>query len=331
MKILVTGATGFIGSHFVELALARGHSVIGTQSSGGATKQAEATRLQGLGGTIVRADLLDPASLQEVATGVDCVCHFAGAFRESGIDDARFVQVNVEGTRNLLLAAARGGARRFVYCSTAGIYGQRVPGIITERSPVRPYNSYEESKSAAEAEVRKLAGSSGIDFVIIRPTAVYGPRDERLLKLFKAASRGSFPLFGKGEGRRHMVYVQDLVEACLLAAEVPAARSEDFNIGGPRATPLHELLDTLAKVVGREKVGMRLPLAPMLALAAVIEDSCNLVGIKPPIYRRRMDFYRNDAEYDCSKAARLLGWRAKVDLQEGLAATYSYYRAAGLI
>ena len=123
-----------------------------------------------------------------------------------------------------------------------------------------------------------------------------------------------------------MVYVGDVVDAALRACVVPAAAGEEMIVAGPRAAPLSEILEVLARVVGRAKAGPRLPLAPMMALAAVTEDTGKFLGIKPPIYRRRMDFYRNDAAFDCSRAMRVLGWKPQVDLEEGFRRTLESYR-----
>jgi nucleoside-diphosphate-sugar epimerase len=252
---------------------------------------------------------------------VDCVVHFAAAFREAGIDEEYFRRVNVDGTANLLAAAHAQGVKRFVLCSTAGIYGQRVPGVIDESKPVSPWNAYERSKVDAEDEVRRGARAFGMEYVILRPTAVYGPRDERLLKLFRSAARGRFPLFGAGEGRRHMVYVSDLADAFLRACTQAGAANEEMIVAGPEAVPLREMLRTLAHLANRRSCGPRLPLRPMLRLAAITEDVCNRLKIKPPLYRRRMDFYTNDAAFDWSRARRVLGWEPKVRLRDGLART----------
>ncbi|MEO7773734.1 MAG: NAD(P)-dependent oxidoreductase [Steroidobacteraceae bacterium] len=331
MKILVTGATGFIGSHFAALAAAKGHEVVGVFGARRPDRQEIVRRLESLGITMRQADVLGPGGLLPVLDGVDCVCHFAGAFRESGADDNYFHEINVTGTANALASAATAGVRRFVYCSTAGIFGQRVAGAITEHSDVHPFNAYEASKLAAEVLIRQRAPELAIEYVIVRPASVYGPGDVRLLKMFKAAAKGRFPLFGRGEGRRHMIYVTDLAEAFLLACTVPGAASGEFNIAGPRVTRLREILDSLAKVVGRKATGPRLPLAPMMYAAAITEFACGKLGVDPPIYRRRMDFYVNDAEFDCRAANHALGWQAQVELDEGLKRTYGAYCAAGWI
>lgn len=327
MHLFVTGATGFIGSHFTESALEAGHQVTALHRPDRSDSPTHA-RLRRLGADLRRGNVLDAASLREAMAGSECVCHFAAAFREAVTDEEHFRRVNVEGTANLLQAARVNGVRRFVLCSTAGIYGRRVPGIIDESYPPRPFNAYERSKVAAEEEVRRAAAAFGMEYVILRPTAVYGPRDQRLMKLFRSAAKGRFPLFGPGEGRRHMVYVSDLADAFLRACQRPSAANQEMIIAGPEAVPLRDMLAMLADLVNRRSCGPRFPLMPMLALAAATEDVCNRLGIRPPLYRRRMDFYTNDAAYDCSRARSVLGWEPKVSLREGLARTLEFHEHA---
>jgi nucleoside-diphosphate-sugar epimerase len=128
-----------------------------------------------------------------------------------------------------------------------------------------------------------------------------------------------------------MIYVSDLAEAFLRGCEVPRAASEAFIAAGPKAVLLRDLLATLAAELGRTSCGPRLPATPMIALSAVTEDVCKVLGVDPPLYRRRMDFYRNDAEFNCAKASRVLDWRPGVDLAEGLRRTLEDYRASGLL
>jgi nucleoside-diphosphate-sugar epimerase len=322
MKIFVTGALGFVGAHFVERALAAGHQISGIYRTADGRKGDLLSSLSRQGAKLVRGDVLQPGPYENLLLGADCVCHFAAAFKGSTYREEDFRRINVTGTENVLRAAASAHVRRFVLCSTAGIYGQRIAGVTNESAEARPWNAYERSKHAAEKCLRALAPELGVEFVILRPTSVYGPRDDRLLKLFRSAAKGQFPLFGSGNGRRHMVYVSDVAEAFLLACTQPSARNAEMIIAGPQAVPLRDMLETLASVMQRRSVGPRLPLAPMLLLAAVVEDLCRLIGVKAPIYRRRMDFYRSDAAFDCIRAHQLLGWRPLVDLREGFRRTY---------
>jgi nucleoside-diphosphate-sugar epimerase len=128
-----------------------------------------------------------------------------------------------------------------------------------------------------------------------------------------------------------MVFVADVARAALRACVTPGAAGQEMIVAGPRAAPLREILSTLARALDRRSCGPKLPLWPMLALAAMTEDACGLLGVKPPIYRRRMDFYRNDAGFDCSRAFDVLGWRPAVDLDEGFGRTIASYRSEGLM
>jgi len=320
MRIFVTGATGFIGAHFVERALAEGHQVIGLYRGDGPRHRASIEHLRSRGADLRRGDILKSDTLGAM-TGCDVVCHFAAGFREAGADEAYFARLNVDGTTNVARAAVANGVKRFIHCGTAGIYGQRVAGTIDEKTPIRPWNGYERSKLAADEQVRAIASGAGMQYVILRPTSVYGPRDERLSKLFRSVAKGRFPLFGRGEGRRHMIYVTDLADAFLRACTAESAANQELIVAGPKAVPLREMLHTIARAANRPGFGPRLPLKPMLALAAFVEDACKVLKVKPPIYRRRMDFYLNDAAFDSKLAQSVLGWRPKVDLLEGCAAT----------
>jgi nucleoside-diphosphate-sugar epimerase len=182
---------------------------------------------------------------------------------------------------------------------------------------------------SAERLVREFAEQCSLPSVVLRPADVYGPRDQRLLKLFKGVSRGRFPLFGSGKGRRHMVYVDDVVSAFFRACERDEALGEGLIIAGPKACTLRELLDEITRATGSKRYGVQLPLAPMLGLAAVVEDVCAALKVDPPIYRRRMDFFHSDSEFDTSHARRVLGWEPKVGLREGISRTLEEYRASG--
>jgi nucleoside-diphosphate-sugar epimerase len=325
MKVFVTGAGGFIGSHFIEHALAQGHEVAGIYRSDSEPRRELIARLRTAGADLHQGDVTDPASVESALSGADAVCHFAAAFTESGQEASFFHRVNVLGTGHVARIAAERGVRRFVHCSTAGIYGRTVAGVVNEATPTRPWNEYERTKLLSEQVVRDVARNHGMEYVILRPAVVYGPRDPRLRKMFRLAARGRFPLFGSGKGRRHFVYVTDVAEAFLLACTQPGAANREMIVAGCEALPLREILGTLAAVSDRARTGPRLPLRPMLALAALTEDLSRLIGIRPPLSRRNMDFYLNDAAFDCSLAREALGWEPKMELREGLLRTRQSY------
>lgn len=331
MRLLVTGGTGFIGSHLAEQGRRLGAEVVVLGLTGRPEEQANAELLRGQGVEVLSGSITDAELCRRAVRGATHVFHLAVAMREGAKADEFFESVNLDGTRRLLEASVEEGVRRFVYCSTIGIYGHRAAGVTREDSPLAPGNIYERTKVAAERLVREFGAERSLPHVILRPADVYGPRDQRLLKLFKGVSGGKFPLFGDGAGRRHMIYVDDVVSGFFRACERDQALGGSFILAGPKPCTLRELIAEVQKATGSRTFGPRLPLAPMLALAAVVEDVARVLKVDPPIYRRRMDFFWSDSEFDTTRARQALDWVPRVDLPEGIRRTLDDYRRSGAL
>jgi nucleoside-diphosphate-sugar epimerase len=281
--------------------------------------------LESLGVEIYSGSVTDCNLCASAMQGVSEVYHLAVAMREGGMSDEGFTDINLKGTKYLLDAAVNNSVDRFIYCSTIGIFGHRVPGITTELSDFNPGNIYEQTKLEAEKLSLSYVEKKNLPVVVLRPADVYGPRDQRLLKLFGAVSKSRFPLFGNGEGRRHMVYIDDVVSSFERALEVEEAIGKAFIIAGPEICTLRQLVELVREAAGTSSFGYRLPLRPMLLLAGLVEDVCSAIGVSPPIYRRRMDFFHSDSEFDISYAEKVLGWTPKVALKEGVERTMQSY------
>ena len=331
MKLLVTGGTGFIGSHLAEQGRRLGADVVVLGLTERPEERANVELLRRLDVDVLPGSITDAELCRRAARGATHVFHLAVAMREGAKSDSFFESVNLDGTRRLLEASVEQGVRRFVYCSTIGIYGHRAPGVTREDSPLVPGNIYERTKVSAERLVREFGAERALPYSILRPADVYGPRDQRLLKLFKGVSAGKFPLFGAGQGRRHMIYVDDVVSGFFRACERDQALGESFILAGPRPCTLRELVAEVQSATGSARFGVRLPLAPMLGVAAVVEDVSRAIGVEPPIYRRRMDFFWSDSEFDTSRARRALDWAPQVDLPEGIRRTLDDYRRSGAL
>jgi nucleoside-diphosphate-sugar epimerase len=331
MRLLVTGGTGFIGSHLAEEGRRRGAEVVVLGLTDRPEETANVEALTRLGVEVIPGSITDDELCRQAVRRVTHIFHLAVAMREGGKSDEFFESINLDGTRRLLEASVAGGVKRFVYCSTIGIYGHRAPGITREDSPLAPGNIYERTKVSAERLVRRFGVDERLPFVILRPADVYGPRDYRLLKLFRGVSRGRFPLFGPGEGRRHMIYVDDVVSAFFQACDRREAVGEALIVAGPSVCTLKELIEQARLATGAKRYGFRLPLKPMLMASGVVEDLSRVLQVDPPIYRRRMDFFWSDSAFDISRAKRVLDWTPTVDLPEGVRRTAEAYRAAGLI
>src|SRR5215213_2019034 len=331
MRLLVTGGTGFIGSHLAAEGRLQGAEVVAFGLTDRPEEKANADLLSGMGAEVISGSITDAELCRNAARGATHIFHLAVAMREGGKSDEFFESINLDGTRQLLEAASAQRVERFVYCSTIGIYGHRAPGITNEDSPLSPGNIYERTKLSAERLVLEFADKCKLSSVALRPADVYGPRDQRLLKMFKGVSQGKFPLFGGGQGRRHMVYVDDVVSAFFKACERDGALDQGLIIAGPGSSTLRELLEEVVRATGSKRYGFRLPLAPMLGVAAVVEDVCAALKLDPPIYRRRMDFFHSDSEFDTSRARRVLDWEPTVDLREGIRRTLEDYRRTGAL
>ncbi|MEE4383832.1 MAG: NAD-dependent epimerase/dehydratase family protein [Pseudomonadales bacterium] len=324
-RMLVTGATGFTGGALLRRLLADGHSVAAFVRSSSA-----AGEIAALGADPREVDVRDPEAVERAMEPYDCVFHLAASYRQEHADISEFREVNVEGTRHLLLASRKAGVGRFVHCSTVGIHGQIDAPPADESYRPAPNDHYQRSKYEAELLVREHL-ADGLPGAVLRPAAIFGPGDRRLLKLFRAIDRGFFVMLGSGRTLYHLVYIDDLVDAFLLAATREEALGETFIVAGERACTLEELVGVIADALEVPAPGMRLPLWPVQAAAVLCEWACRPLGLSPPLHRRRVEFFDMDRSFTTEKARRLLGFTPRVSLEEGIARTVQGYRAQGLL
>lgn len=330
MTVLVTGATGFTGGHLAATLARRGHHVralVRVRSR----ERFQVSPLPALGVELVEGDLADPASLERATRGVEVVYHIAATYREAGQPDEAYRRVNVDGTRALLEAARSAGVRRVVHCSTGGVHGHIARPPATEDAPFNPGDIYQASKLEAEQAARRYGDETGLDVVVARPIGIYGPGDTRFLKMFRGLARGRFPLLGSCEAFYHLTYIDDLVEGFILCGEVPAARGRTYILAGPRYTTLNDLVALVAREVGRRPPRLHLPVWPFFVAGALCELVCVPLGIEPPLYRRRVDFYTKSRAFDTTRARTELGYAPAVDLEEGIRRTADWYRQEHLL
>lgn len=326
--ILVTGATGFAGSHLTQALLHRGHRVRTLVRAGAPEPTVQRLRLAGA--EIVEGDLTDPASVQRAARSVDAIYHIAALYRQARFPEATYWAVNHTGTENIVAAARAAGVRRLVHCSTVGVHGDVAAVPSDETAPFQPHDAYQKSKLAGELAVRR-AIDDGLPAAIIRPAALYGPGDLRFLKLFRTIAGRQFVMIGSGRTLYHMVYIDDLVDGIIRAGERSEAVGEAFILAGPRYTTIQELASRVARTVGVRLRRGKIPLAPMQAAATACETLCRPLGIEPPLHRRRLDFFSKNRAFSTRKAEAMLGYAPRIDLAEGLRRTAAWYQEAGLL
>jgi nucleoside-diphosphate-sugar epimerase len=324
VKVLVTGASGFTGSHLVRHLADAGHQVrILIRSS------SRLDLLEGLSPEPVHGDLSDGDSIRRAVAGTERIFHLAALYREARLPDKVYYDVNVDGTRRLAEAALAEGGVPLIYCSTCGVHGEVSDPPVDETAPYNPGDIYQETKVEAEKILVSMNEKRGLPVVILRPVGIYGPGDRRFLKLFRGVARRHFPMIGKGDVFYHLTHVDDVVRGFMRAAEVSAADGDAFILAGARFTTIGELIEIIAREAGVPPPRLRLPAGPMYAAAVVCEGICRPLGIEPPLYRRRLDFFLKHRAFQINKARRVLGWEPKVDLEEGIRQTLSHYRSRG--
>ena len=327
MRVLVTGATGFTGGHLARHLASRGDEVRALVRAGSAAAARQALAAAGV--QLIEGDLRDRASLERACAGVEVVYHIAAIYRQAGLRDEEYRAVNAGAVRDVIVVAARGGARRVVHCSTVGVHGDVEHPPANEDAPLRPGDIYQQTKLEGEEAARDAGRSAGIEVVIARPTGIYGPGDRRLLKLFRGVARRRFVVLGNGRIFYHLTYIDDLVEGFRLCGEVPAAAGRTYILAGGEVTTLDELIGLVAEEARVARPKLRLPVWPFWIAGAVCETICAPLGIEPPIYRRRVDFFTKSRAFDISRARAELGYAPRVTLREGIRRTLDWYRDAG--
>ena len=324
-RTLVTGATGFTGSNLCRRLVHDGEEVVAW-----VRPSSDTAALHALGVECREVDICDAEQVGTALTGFGTVYHIAAAFRVEHADVDEFRRVNVGATRNLLAAAERSAVERFVHCSTVGVQGDIEEPPADEDYRYGPGDHYQQSKVEGEQLALEHA-RAGAPVSIVRPAGIYGPGDTRFLKLFRPLSRGLFVMIGSGDVLYHLTFIDDLVDGIVRAGRRPEAVGEVFTLAGARYTTLRELVAAIAAAVGTRPPRLRLPYAPVYWASVVCDKACRTIGVNPPLYPRRVEFFAKDRAFDISKARRLLGYDPSVDLADGLARTAAWYREQGLI
>ncbi len=326
--VLVTGATGFAGLSLALNLAASGYRVRALVRS-----REKATVLHQAGVTTVVGDIRDPEVLRQAVQGTDTVYHLAAVFRQAGVPNSEYREVHVDATKHLVEASAAADVRRIVHCSTVGVHGSvaEEDAPATEDAPFRPMDIYQLTKLQGEEIARETADRLGVPLTVVRPGAIYGPGDRRLLKIIGGVAKRRFALLGDGSPHFHMVYVDDLTEGFKLAANSPSEAGRVYIVAGNEAPTLNELVREIAEVAHVKEPPFRLPVWPFLVAGALCEAVCIPFGIEPPIYRRRVKFFTSNRWFDTSRARAELGFRAKMPLRDGIQRTLDSYRQLGWV
>jgi nucleoside-diphosphate-sugar epimerase len=326
VKVLVTGATGFTGSVLTRKLLAQGYDVKALVRDKSRFNFPEASQLE-----VVEGDITDHEKLIEAVADVEVVYHIAALFRQAGVPDSVYWDVNLHATEALLKLSQEAGVKRFVHCSTVGVHGHIENPPADENCPVAPGDIYQVTKLAGEQKAIEYGAQNNFAVSVIRPGPIYGPGDLRLLKLFKLAAKSVTPIIGDGRIFFNMVYVEDLADAFILASQREEAIGEIFIAAGPENMRLNEIVDVIAGMLDKPQRKFHMPAFPFQWAGTICEKICIPLNIEPPIYRRRIDFFTKSRAFNIDKARNLLGYDPQFNYDKGLAATIAWYRQQKLL
>jgi nucleoside-diphosphate-sugar epimerase len=317
MRVIITGAGGFIGHHLVSDQLKRGREVTAIDI--------HVERLEPLAKhpqlRVLKRDFTDPSIIEPLLQGQDICFHLASAHLENGVGKDYYRKVNVEGARDFVERASRAGVGRFVHCSSVGVFGDINGRAASEEDDCHPEIVYEKTKLAGELSLRDFAYSSSYPLVVVRPAWVYGPGCPRTIKLYKTIKKGRFFYVGMGKNLRHPIYIDDMLAGFEAAAVHPKAPGEVFIMAGPRPVTLEDLVKGIAGCLAVPSPRLRLP-KPLVWTGCLISEAVGSALKKPsPFTRRSIKFFTGNAAFDTRKAAEMLDFRAEVELDEGLSRT----------
>jgi 2-alkyl-3-oxoalkanoate reductase len=324
VKVLVTGATGFLGGHVAERLAARGDTVRALVRKTSNKKHLETLR----GVELFEGSVEQAGKVREAVESVDAIVHCAGIVKARSSDE--FFMVNVGGTSNLVDAARKLGKRlkRFVHVSSLEAVGPSDDGRPVPPDQENPVTAYGRSKLAAEKVV--LAAKDDIAVTILRPAGIYGPRDVEVLELIKPVQRGLFPVVNGGRSKGVWVYATDCAEACLRAidADVPSGRVY-FVDDGCGAIDASTMFADFERALGKKALRASLPTPVFMAVARGVEIFGRLSGKAVMLTREKASMLLQD--WICSSEAtrKDLGWQPQVPWSEGVVKAVAWYRDNG--
>ena len=327
MKVLVTGGTGFIGSHLVEALVNRGYDIRCLVRN---TSNVE--HLEKLSTELIYGDINDKDTLSKAVKGIDIVYHLAGMLGQWGIPNRTYWEVHYQGTENLIQACLKEDLKRFIHCSSTGVLGPITNTPADETHPYNPTNIYEKTKAKAEALVLEAHHKYNLPVTIIRPEFVYGPGDMHVLRLFKAIEHNRFLRIGRGNSYLHPTYISDLVYGLLLVIDKEdISLGQIYHITGEKFITVNELLSLMYSKLGKKNPNIYIPYRLGWISAGIFQLLSIILRINPPLTISTVKFFNENRGFTSMKAEKELDYYPVVTLAEGIEKTIMWYRQNGYL
>jgi nucleoside-diphosphate-sugar epimerase len=317
---------GFLGSHLALHLAEKGYTVRIFASHRSQADQSNETNFE-----VVYGDIRDSDAVEKAVKGVDRIIHLVSNFRRGGSDKNEAYAINVEGTENVLNSALKYKIRHLIHCSTIGVHGNVKEIPASEETAFNPGDLYQETKLIAEKKVWEFYKQNRLPTTVIRPISMFGPGDMRMLKLFSMIKKGRFIIVGDGKPFFQPAYIDDVVQGFMRCLENEKAIGEAFIIGGDEYVTLNKLCRLIANEFNVKPPQIKIPLTPVLWLAAICEVLCSPLNIEPPLHRRRVSFFQNNRAFSIEKAKNIIDFQPQVSLIEGIRRTIQWYENQGLL
>jgi nucleoside-diphosphate-sugar epimerase len=319
MKAFVTGGTGFIGSHLADALLEND-----AYSEIRCLIRNNEKWLKGKDFTRIRGDLDDLPVLQKAVKDVDVIFHIAGRVKAPTYQELK--HANVDATENLLRIAQKEGVPKIVVLSSLAAVGPSENGPVTEEVPMNPISNYGKSKKQMESMIHDLAdGETSI--TILRPPAVYGPREDQIYSFFKMVNNRICPIIGDGERPRiSMVYVGDVVHGILQAAQQKSSGVATYLISGPDIYTWNQIRGTTTKVLGKKAIPIYVKPKIVEKIAGTVEKAASFLGIYPVLNKEKAKELILEWTCTSEKAQREINYQPQYSLAEGISRTIHWYQ-----
>ena len=317
MKAFITGASGFIGTHLARQLLQQNWQVSILRHK---------RDLEGLEGyQVFHGDVKDFHSLKDMFKGTDVLFHLAAALGASRINKKEFFAINVQGTENVLKAAADAGVERMIHFSSPGVFGSvKENKAVGEDHQAHPIDIYDKTKLEGERAALRFA-RKGMDVVVIRPGWAYGPGDNRTFKLIKAVAKKRFILVTKGNTQLTPVYIHDLIKGIMLCAE-KSKGGEIFHLAGPEVLSVKDVASIIGEAVEVRIPRFSLPLFPAKVVAWSMEKAFAFFKREAPLTMGKLGFFIHPKPLSIQKAKKELDYSPETNFQKGMQTTISWYR-----